>query len=70
MARSKLLPIPRALRGDETVELLHRGFAWGLLGLVAPHTGGATFASLGQRENLVRAMLDGEKRAPQSDDVV
>ena len=59
-----------ALWGDETVETLHVGFAWGLLGLIALHVGSVIFTSLRQRENLVRAMLDGEKRAPQGDDAV
>ena len=59
-----------ALWGNETVEMLHIGFAWGLPGLIALHVGGVIFTSLRQRENLVRAMLNGEKRAPQSDDVV
>ena len=59
-----------ALWGDERVEVLHRGFAWGLLGLVVLHVGGVIFTSWRQRENLVRAMLNGEKRAPRDDDVV
>lgn len=59
-----------ALWGDETVETLHVGFAWGLLALIALHVGGVIFTSLRQRENLVRAMLDGDKRAAQGDDVV
>jgi cytochrome b len=59
-----------ALWGDQTVEMLHRVFAWGLLGLIALHVGGVIFTSLRQRENLVRAMLNGEKRAPLGDDVV
>lgn len=59
-----------ALWGDETVDMLHRGLAWGLLGLIAVHVGGVIFTSLRQRENLVHAMLDGEKRAPQGDDVM
>jgi len=50
--------------------MLHRVFAWGLLALVALHVGGVIFTSLRQRENLVRAMLDGDKRAAQGDDVV
>ena len=58
-----------ALWGDATVEMLHRGFAWGLLGLIALHVGGVIFTSLRQRENLVRAMLNGEKRGPRDDDV-
>lgn len=59
-----------ALWGDETVEMLHVGYAWALLGLIALHVGGVIFTSLRQRENLVRAMLVGEKRAAQGDDVV
>ena len=58
-----------ALWGDETVDMLHRVFAWGLLGLIAVHVGGVIFTSLRQRENLVRAMLDSDKRAAQGDDV-
>ena len=59
-----------ALWGDERLDMLHRGSAWGLLGLVELHVGGVIFTSRRQRENLVRAMLDGEMRAPQGDDVV
>jgi cytochrome b len=58
-----------ALWGNETVDMLHRGFAWGLLGLIVLHVGGVIFTSLRQRENLVRSMLNGSKRAPQGDDV-
>ena len=50
--------------------MMHRGFAWALLGLVALHVGGVIFTSFRQRENLARAMLNGEKRAPCGDDVV
>ena len=59
-----------AFWGNERVETWHRGFAWGLLGLAALHVGGVIFTSYRQRENLVRSMLNGEKRAPRGDDVV
>jgi len=47
--------------GSEVVEDLHRALAWGLLGLVVLHVGGVIFTSVRHRENLVRAMIDGEK---------
>jgi len=49
--------------GSETVEDAHRALAWGLLALVALHLAGVIFASVRHRENLVRAMIDGEKAA-------
>ena len=49
--------------------MLHRGFAWGLLGPIVLHVGDVIFTSLRQRENLVRSMLNGEKRAAQGDGV-
>lgn len=59
-----------ALWGDATVEVLHRGFAWALLGLIVMHVAGVIFTSLRQCENLVGSMLNGEKRAPLDDDVM
>jgi cytochrome b len=58
-----------AFWGDELVERVHRALAWTLLGLVVLHVGGVLFTSLRQHENLVRAMLDGRKRAPSEDDI-
>ena len=49
--------------GSETVEDAHRALAWGLLALVALHLAGVIFTSVRHRENLVRAMIDGEKAA-------
>jgi len=49
--------------GSEAVEALHRRLAWGLLGLVAMHVGGVIYTSWRHRENLVKAMFDGRKRA-------
>ena len=58
-----------AVGGDERIEMLHRDFAWGLLGPIVLHVGDVIFTSLRQRENLVRSMLNGEKRAAQGDGV-
>jgi len=59
-----------AFWGDETVEAVHRAFAWALLALAALHVAGVLFTGRRQHENLVRAMIDGDKRAPGSGDVV
>ena len=58
-----------ALFGDETVETIHRGLAWTLLGLVVAHVAGVLFTGLRHRENLVAAMFSGAKRAPAQDDI-
>ena len=55
--------------GDETVEDIHVALAWTLLGLAALHIAGVIFTSLRHRENLVRAMFTGRKRAAGPDDV-
>ncbi len=55
--------------GDETVETIHRGLAWTLLGFVVAHVAGVLFTSLRHRENLVAAMFNGAKRAPAQDDI-
>ena len=49
--------------GSEAVEDMHRALAWGLLALVALHLAGVIFTSVRHRENLLRAMIDGEKDA-------
>lgn len=54
---------------DETVEWLHELLAWSLIGLVAMHVTGVVVASRRHRENLVRAMVDGRKRAPEDGDI-
>lgn len=55
--------------GSEALEQVHTTLAWGLLGLVALHLGGVWLTSRHQRENLVKAMLDGRKMPPSGDDV-
>ena len=47
--------------GSELVEDAHRVLAWSLLALVALHVSGVIFTSVRHRENLVKAMIDGEK---------
>jgi cytochrome b len=49
--------------GGEAAEELHEVVAWVLLGLVTLHVGAVVFMSLLERENLVRAMITGDKPA-------
>jgi cytochrome b len=55
--------------GDEAMITTHALAGWALLALLPLHVGGAVFTSRRHRENLVRAMVDGRKRAPSGDDV-
>jgi len=55
--------------GDETVERIHVALAWTLLSLVVLHVAGVLLASFRHRENLVAAMLGGEKREADEGDV-
>jgi cytochrome b len=55
--------------GVDWVEHLHDLIGNGLLVLVLLHLAGVLLASLRHRENLVRSMLTGLKRAPDSDDI-
>lgn len=41
--------------------LIHEGMAWWLVALIAAHIGGVLFTSWQHRENLIAAMLTGEK---------
>ena len=47
---------------------VHRALGFAMLGLIGLHVAGALVESLRTRENLVRAMIDGRKRAPTADD--
>ena len=50
--------------GSEPLELVHTTLAWGLLGLIALHVAGVVLTRRHQRENLVKAMVDGRKMPP------
>jgi cytochrome b len=54
--------------GVEWVEDAHELVVYGTLGLIALHVGGVIFASFEHRENLVRSMVTGRKRAPHASD--
>jgi cytochrome b len=56
--------------GEAWLEQLHAILGWVLLALATLHVLGVGFTSVRHRENLVRAMVDGAKRAPETGDVV
>ena len=58
-----------AFWGSTALQRLHSALAHGVLLLVLAHLGGVALASLRHRENLVRAMVAGDKRAPGPGDV-
>jgi cytochrome b len=45
------------------VEDLHKGLVYATLGLIALHVAGVLVSSFAHRENLVKAMITGRKRA-------
>lgn len=53
-----------ALWGEDWVEELHEGLANGMLVLIALHLAGVVVASFQHKENLVRAMITGQKPYP------
>ncbi|WP_298013993.1 cytochrome b/b6 domain-containing protein [uncultured Aquabacterium sp.] len=55
--------------GSETLEWVHTGLAWSLLGLIFLHVLGVIVTSRHHGENLVLAMLDGRKAPASGNDV-
>jgi cytochrome b len=55
--------------GDETMQTVHSLCANGMLLLILLHMGGVIVASVRHKENLVKAMITGNKRQPQDNDV-
>ena len=55
--------------GDDTMQALHSACAYGVIALAIIHVGGVILASRHHNENLVAAMITGNKRAPASEDL-
>jgi cytochrome b len=58
-----------AFWGDATVEQIHRALAWTMVALAALHVAGVVVASIRHRENLVAAMVHGDKRGAAANDI-
>ena len=55
--------------GEEIMQITHSVFAYGVVILVVGHIGGVILASVRHKENLVRAMVTGNKSQAQDGDV-
>ena len=59
-----------AFWGDETVEHVHVALAWTIVVLAALHVAGVVLAGVLHHENLVAAMVHGDKREADAGDVI
>ena len=55
--------------GEDSMQITHSVFAYGVLILLVGHIGGVILASIRHKENLVSAMVSGNKKAPEANDV-
>ena len=55
--------------GEDSMQITHSIFAYGVVCLVIAHVGGVILASIRHKENLIRAMVTGNKAAPQENDI-
>jgi cytochrome b len=55
--------------GEDSMQITHSVFAYGVVLLLVGHIGGVILASVRHKENLVRAMVTGNKEAPNQGDV-
>lgn len=58
-----------AQEGDRALEEVHETLANSMLVLIALHVAGVAVASYRHRENLIRSMITGKKRAPEPGDI-
>ena len=55
--------------GEDSMQITHSVFAYGVVFLLIGHIGGVVLASVRHRENLLAAMTTGNKKAPHEGDV-